>query len=113
MRSFDGVRMNAPITAPNGVINAETIFEFRQQGDTISANYSGGKIIHGHLVGVLEGDKFRFRFAQRENSGKLDGGESLCDVEQTSDGRIRLVEHFQWESRDGAGTNVIEELPSN
>jgi len=29
----------------------------------------------------------------------------------TFDGRIRLLEHFQWESREGSGTNTFEEVP--
>jgi len=27
-----------------------------------------------------------------------------------SDGRFRLTEHFQWDSRVGGGTNIFEEI---
>jgi len=38
------------------------------------------------------------------------GGRSDCEIGALPDGRLRLVERFQWESRDGSGTNVLEEV---
>ena len=35
---------------------------------------------------------------------------STCELGRTADGRLRLIEHFRWESREGSGTNVFEEL---
>ena len=34
---LDGLRMNAPVTAPGGVINKDTIFEFTQTGPVAEA----------------------------------------------------------------------------
>jgi len=109
---FNSVRMNAVRTAENGVVNADTVFTFRQVEHQVFAEYSGGGVIRGHLVGLLEGARLSFRYAQLERGDILNGGHSLCEVERTTDGRLRLVEHFEWESRPGGGTNVIEELPA-
>lgn len=108
---FDGKTMNAPVTAPNGVINAETIFQFEQEGELITAEYAGGGVKMGYLIGKMVGGKFEFQYTQMDQSGRLDGGHSLCDLEQTEDGRIRIIEHFEWSTQEGKGTNVIEELP--
>jgi uncharacterized protein YndB with AHSA1/START domain len=108
---FDGLRMNAVKTAENGVVNADTLFRFRQRGSEVAADYAGGGVVDGHLVGLVDGARMRFRYAQLERGGVLNGGASECEIERTDDGRLRLVEHFQWESRPGGGTNVIEELP--
>ena len=40
----------------------------------------------------------------------LDGGSSTCELLRDDQGRVNVVEHFQWESREGSGTNVIREL---
>ncbi len=42
----------------------------------------------------------------------MDGKANLigCEISKTNDGRIGLLEHFQWESREGTGTNVFEEI---
>jgi hypothetical protein len=53
----------------------------------------------------------RFRYAQREDDGALHGGESRCEVRRLPTGRVRIVEHFAWSTRAGAGTNVFDEVP--
>jgi hypothetical protein len=109
---LDGLKMNAPVTAEGGVVNAQTIFSFRQRGSVVSAEYQGGGIEQGHLVGLVTGACLEFRYAQIDSTGRLDGGHSKCELTRTPDGRVRIVEHFEWASRKGTGVNVIEELPS-
>ena len=110
-RSLNGVRMNVTQTAANGVVNAQTIFEFSHVGDIVEARYSGGGIAQGRLIGRFIGEQLEFRYVQLTVDGVLDGGRSICDVDETADGRLRLCEHFEWGSREGTGTNVFEELP--
>ncbi len=109
--SLDGKRLHVTSTAANGVVNAKTVFEFTQQGSLVWARYAGGRIALGYLVGRIDGDRLVFRYAQTTLDGRLDGGQSNCEIVCTPDGRLRLLEHFQWESRDGTGTNVFDELP--
>jgi hypothetical protein len=109
VRSLDGVRMRAVVTAHAGEVGAETVFTFRQDGTTVWARYAGGAVRLGFLVGTLAANRLAFRYAQVDQAGEVHGGRSTCDVCLLSDGRIRLLEHFQWESRDGSGTNVLEE----
>jgi hypothetical protein len=49
------------------------------------------------------------RYAQREESGAIHRGRSVCQVEQLATGRIRIVELFTWITRSGSGTNVFDE----
>lgn len=111
MRSLDGVRMNVTRTAAVGVVNADTIFEFSQSGDVVEARYSGGRIVVGRLIGKRSADQIEFRYVQLTDSGTLDSGQSHCELEMMEDGRLRLIEHFKWASREGDGVNVFEELP--
>jgi len=110
MWNLDGIRANASVTAPGGVVNHETIFVFRQEGRIVEAIYAGGQVLRGFLIGVIEGDRMRMQYCQLDIDGRFDGGQSTCDLERTDDGRIRIVEHFEWASREGNGTNVIEQL---
>ncbi len=107
--NLDGLLMNAVETDPNGVIGVDTIFRFRQSEAFVHAEYSGGKIHQGYLVGIISGSKFQFRYCQLELDGTLNGGESNCELERVDD-LIRIVEHFEWESRPGGGRNVIQQL---
>ncbi len=107
--NVDGLKMNVVTTSPNGVVGADTIFEFHQRGDAVWAEYSGGMIQRGFLVGTLDGVTLNFRYCQRQTDGVLDGGSSVGEVQEVH-GRTRIVERFQWASRDGGGENVFEEI---
>jgi hypothetical protein len=106
---LDGLLMRAVATATSGEVGADTLFSVRQRGDTVWARYEGGAVPLGYFVGTIAGDHLTFRFAQVDLRGEVHGGRSVCDLRRLPDGRVRLIEHFHWESRDGSGTNEIEE----
>ena len=74
------------------------------------AHYAGGAVQIGYLVGRLNGTRLVFRYAQLHRTGEVHGGHSTCEVMSTPDGRLRLVEHFHWDSRPGSGTSVLEQV---
>jgi len=103
--------MNVIQTAPNGVVNDLTIFTFSQTDNFISASYAGGQIFKGYLVGTLHKDKLLFSYCQLQMDGKIDNGQSECDVMMGENGKIKLIEHFKFASRnDDRGMNVFQEL---
>jgi hypothetical protein len=108
--NLDNVKMNVIETAGNGIVNELTIFTFSQKGNFISATYSGGQILKGYLVGILNQNKLSFSYCQLQTNGKMDNGLSECDVFIENE-KIMLVEHFTWASRNGeTGTNIFQEL---
>lgn len=106
---LDGLRMNAVHTDGNGVIDERTIFCFSQTGSRVKAEYQGGEIDQGYLIGVVQGATLEFRYCQIDRQGQLDGGHSHCELRR-SGGLVEIVEHFDWGSRPGGGTNVIRQL---
>ena len=107
---LSGVRMTVSESGPQSVVNASTVLTFEQQGDVVSARYRGGEIVDGYLIGHLEGWSFRFRYVQADRSGRLDAGVSEGVLDRLADGRLRLVEHYQWLTRPERGTNTFEEI---
>lgn len=108
--NLNNVKMNVIETAGNGVVNELTVFTFSQTGSFVSASYSGGQILKGYLVGILDQSKLSFSYCQLQTNGKMDNGQSECDV-LLENKKIRLVEHFTWASRNGeTGTNIFQEL---
>jgi hypothetical protein len=103
--------MRAVATAETGEVSAATLFTFSQTGTTVWARYEGGAIEVGYLVGTFAAGRLVFRYAQVDRLGDVHGGRSTCDLHMLADGRLRIVEHFQWESREGSGTNVFEQTP--
>ncbi len=109
--NLNGKKMRVMQTAPNGVVGSGTIFHFSQTGNLVEGRYSGGRIAIGYLVGILEQDLLSFRFCQISDQVHVDGGASQGRVERLSDGRLRIVESFTWESRGGGnGQNIFEEI---
>lgn len=109
---LDKVRMNVIETAENGVVNHETIFLFSQKEEIVSAEYAGGKISQGFLVGRFPSEnQLLFSYCQMQIDGTLDNGVSLCELSKNENGKITLTEHFEWKSRPGEfGTNIFQEL---
>lgn len=108
--SLNGLRMNAVETDPNGVIGPQTVFQFEQAADQVYAEYAGGAIVRGYLVGLLDAETLRFRYCQLESGGVLHSGASICSIQRNEDGLVQLIEEFEWESRPGKGRNVIQEF---
>lgn len=108
--NLDRIRMNVVKTAAAGVVNHETIFDFRQNGNVVTSGYAGGAVVQGYLVGALQGAALTFRYCQIDKYGNLDGGVSTCRLSRLPDGRLAMTETFQWESREGVGENVFEEI---
>lgn len=110
--NLNNIRMNVVKTADNGVVNHETIFLFSQKQDMISASYSGGKVVQGFLVGrFLSANQLTFSYCQMQKDGTLDNGLSTCEVSRNEEGKLLLIEHFEWKSRPGEfGTNVFQEI---
>lgn len=108
--SLNNIKMNVVHTDGIGVVNKDTVFEFSQVEDIVTARYSGGGIVDGYLIGKLNGKELEFRYVQLQKDGELDGGKSNCEVKILDDGRFQIIENFQWESRKGTGTNIFEQI---
>jgi hypothetical protein len=110
--SLDGLSMRPTATSAHGEIDPETLFVFSQEGDVVSARYAGGTVRLGFLVGTRSGNGVAWRYAQLDPEGRLHGGHSLCELSALPNGRMKLVEHFNWDSWDGSGSNHLEQVAS-
>jgi len=107
--NLDGLLMYVSSSAEQGVVGSDTRLSFVQKGSRVLGRYRGGAIDRGYLVGSVTGTTLVFRYVQREASGELHAGRSVCDVTRRQDGRISVLEHFRWSTRDGGGTNVFDD----
>lgn len=108
--NLDGLMMHVSHTSGVGVVGADTFLHFRQKGSRVIARYSGGSVKRGCLIGEIKAETLMFRYTQVEESAEIHGGSSVCDVMMLADGRIRIVEHFTWRTREGSGDNVFDEV---
>lgn len=95
----------------NGETTSETVFIYIQNGNILTSEYSGGKIIKGHLIGLVdENGKIEMRYHQVNEKGELMTGVCKSIPELLSNGKIRLHENWEWTSGDKSkGQSIIEE----
>jgi hypothetical protein len=99
-------------TSANGETSNETIFEYKQNGNVLTATYSGGQIISGHLIGLVDvNGNIEMRYHQVNSNGELMTGLCISKPERLSNGKIRLHEEWQWTSGDKSkGTSILVEV---
>ncbi len=95
---------------PGAEVTGETTFHFRQQGAIVHADYWGGGVQFGKLLAVLEGQTLRQSYIQVNREGQFNAGHSQVQVELTEAGKIRLLDSWEWESQEGRGQAIIEEV---
>jgi ADP-ribose pyrophosphatase YjhB (NUDIX family) len=110
--SLEGRRFRDVTEQRRGDAGAGTVFHYHEQPDgTVWARYAGGLVRLGHLVGSRDGDTLDFRYSHVTTDGVTANGHCRSRIEVGDDGRLRLHERWEWESRGGAGTSTLEELP--
>lgn len=95
----------------NGETSSETIFHYKQNGNVLTAEYSGGKIVYGHLLGLVDNEgSIDMRYHQINLRGEMMTGICKSIPEILENGKIRLHEDWQWTSGDySRGQSIIEE----
>lgn len=108
--SLDGRTLAGVANSESGEVSTETRFEFSQDGNRISATYGGGGIVDGYLLGTFDGTTWDIRYVQQNEDGDTATGHSVGTVSLLDDGRIRVEDDWEWESRPGSGSSVLEEV---
>lgn len=85
---------------------------YRQSGDLLWAEFSGGHARRGSLTGLCAPDgSLRFAYTMVLDGGEVISGQCVSTPELLDDGRILL--HEKWErfgDHAAAGTSQIEEV---
>jgi hypothetical protein len=105
-------RIFRPISnTENGETSSETLFHYKQIGNILTSEYSGGKIKYGHLIGLVDSvGNIEMRYHQVNIKGELMTGICTSKPEILQNGKIRLHENWEWTSGDKSkGTSIIEE----
>ena len=116
MPNYDGRVFVSLENTENGEVDDQTRFAYHQNGFSVWADYAGGDIVRGHLVGTTDEDgRLHFLYHHLKTAGELRAGECNSIPQKLPDGRLRLRETWRWLNGDcSAGTSIIEEqAPDN
>lgn len=85
----------------NGDVDQQTIFHYRQVGTNISANYQGGSILQGNIIGKMHDERhFEMYYQHITHDGTLRIGHCYSEIERQNDGRLKIKEKWQWLNGD-------------
>lgn len=111
MISYNNKTFRPIQNSENGETSSETLFVYRQDGNILTSEYSGGNIIKGHLIGIVNAEgKIDMRYHQVNKNGEIMTGTCISTPEVLPNGKIRLHEEWTWTSGDSSsGNSIIEE----
>jgi hypothetical protein len=106
-RHFASVSNSAAGDAGSG-----TLFHYRQRGDVVWGTYYGGGIAQGTLIALVRTDgSLDMRYQHVTLDGAIKAGRCISRPEILVDGRIRLLEQWQWtEGSAESGESIVEEI---
>jgi hypothetical protein len=96
----------------NGDTSSDTIFEYCQKGNILTSTYSGGKIISGHLLAIVDDmGHINMRYHHLNIDGEMMTGVCNSTPEVMPNGKLRLHEKWKWTSGDfSEGESTLEEI---
>ncbi len=108
---LDGLTFRSVSNIGSGEVDGATLFYYRQHGAIVSAAYSGGRIVSGHLLARMSpAGELDMRYHHVNTDGELMLGTCRSTPERLPDGRLRFHEAWTWLSGDGSsGRSTIEQ----
>ena len=115
MMNYNGRTFVSIDNTANGEVSPKTIFEYKQEGNILFATYSGGEIVKGSMIGIVqENGCLQFNYNHVNIKNEIRGGQCFSTPEFLSDGRIRLQERWKWSDHEQSeGESVVEEVISH
>lgn len=95
----------------NGEVSAQTVFSYSQSDSIIWAEYSGGQIVRGNLLGKVEDDHLAFVYHHINMSGEMMTGTCTSYPDITENNKLKFKEYWQWTCKDrSSGESTIIEI---
>lgn len=110
--NYEGKRFTSKVNSDNGEVDNQTIFTYHQNGAVIWADYAGGEIIKGHLLGTSDYDgNLNFNYQHINSKMQIKIGECKSVPIILTNGKLELHEKWQWLNGDeSAGESIIVEM---
>lgn len=109
--NYDGKFFVSKSNTENGEVDNNTVFSYHQNGDILSADYSGGEIIKGFIIGtVSENGELDFHYQHININREIKIGKCHSVPHITDGGKIELHEEWQWLNGDKTeGSSILVE----
>lgn len=80
----------------SGKVNSETNFNYYQNENIVTADYSGGTIKTGKIIATLEKDTLNMLYQCITTDNTLKAGKAIAKISITKDNKIHLKLDWEW-----------------
>ncbi len=109
--NFNNRSFRSQANAESGEVTVDTIFHYHQEGNIIWADYSGGQIVKGFLVGIIVKDQLELCYQHVNKQREIMTGKCKSNPELLENGKLKLHESWQWTCKDySKGTSILIEI---
>ena len=110
--NYDGRKFIPKMNSENGEVGEQTNFTYHQNGNLLWAEYSGGDILKGSLIGkVLCNGELDFVYHHMNRNMQIKTGKCHSVPTVLENGKIELSEQWQWTSGDySKGESLLVEV---
>jgi len=84
-----------------GEVDSETKFEYKQEGNLVTADYYGGTIKYGKIIGYLVNDELEMVYQCLTQTNKLRSGKGLAQLKMDKEGKIKMIVNWKWLDEKG------------
>ena len=110
--NYDGRKFVPKMNSENGEVSEQTLFLYHQSGSLLWAEYSGGDIVKGSLIGsVSDNGELDFVYHHMNQDMKVKTGKCHSVPTVMENGKIILSEQWEWTSGDfSKGESLLIEV---
>lgn len=110
--NYDGRKFVLKMNSENGDVSEQTLFLYHQNGSLLWAEYSGGDILKGYLIGsVSDSGELDFVYHHMNRDMMIKTGKCHSVPTVMENGKIKLLEQWEWTSGDfSRGESLLVEV---
>ena len=96
----------------SGLSSSETVFTYKQEGNSITGKYKGGEIEFGDIIGkFIPPQTVELLFQCKTKNNELLSGKSEGTIQRNSNGKLGISFKWQWLTGvGGSGNSYHEEI---
>jgi len=85
----------------NGKVNSDTVFKYKQEGNIVTADYSGGTVAYGKIIAVLKEGVLDMLYQCVTTDNELKAGKAIAEISFSKENKLKLSLNWQWLNDEG------------
>lgn len=107
--NLDGKYFSVLENSKTGEVSSSTVFSYHQKDEIIWAEYQGGDIVKGNLLGKIEKNNVVFTYQHINTKKEQKLGKCISVVEVLNNNKYRLLENWEWVTGE-KGHSILQEI---